>query len=129
MTTVTSDAQLYEEVFKVDSLSEPKYDRVDRLFCTSLDGRTKMELDINNELFPCSEGDELTVALATSLALDGSKEENPGWRDTPKAGTVEHTLADMFDYVCHGKTYKIMDAPAKKEEDKTEWDRIKGDTL
>lgn len=45
------------------------------------------------------------MALATSLALDGSKEEK-GWRDVT---TGEATMADMYDYVCHGKIYKFED--------------------
>ncbi|KAH8879455.1 RNA polymerase [Thozetella sp. PMI_491] len=102
-----SDAQLFEDSFKVERLSDPKYDFVDRIFCTSLDGLTKMDLDINNELFPCRVGDTIHIVLATSLALDGSKDDEKGWRDVAKAGTSEATLADMFDYVCHGKIYKF----------------------
>lgn len=45
------------------------------------------------------------MVLATSLALDGSKEEK-GWRDVT---TGEATMADMYDYVCHGKIYKFED--------------------
>ncbi len=105
--TFSSDAQLFEDSFKVDRLSDPKYDRVDRIFCTSLDRMTKMELDVNNELFPCRVGDTLHIILATSLALDGSKDDEKGWRDVAKAGNNEATLADMFEYVCHGKIYKF----------------------
>ena len=107
---LASDAQLFEESFKVEKLSDPKYDRVDRIFCTSLDGHTKMSLDINNELFPCRIGDTLHTVLATSLALDGSKDDEKGWRDVTKMGGNEATLADMFEYVCHGKIYKFDDA-------------------
>ena len=107
---LASDAQLFEESFKVESLSDPKYDRVDRIFCTSLDGHTKMSLDINNELFPCRVGETLHAVLATSLALDGSKDDEKGWRDVTKMGGNDATLADMFEYVCHGKIYKFEDA-------------------
>ncbi|KAK0636008.1 hypothetical protein B0T17DRAFT_612801 [Bombardia bombarda] len=42
---------------KVNKLNCKKYDRIDRLFCSSLDEKTTMSLDINNELFPCAVGD------------------------------------------------------------------------
>ena len=106
---MASDAQLFEEDFRINKLSDPKYDKVDRIYCTSADGLTSMDLDINKELFPCSIGDSLHIVIATSLALDGSKDDERGWRDTSKAGAAEATLADMFDYVMYGKIYKFED--------------------
>jgi DNA-directed RNA polymerase I, II, and III subunit RPABC3 len=46
----------------------------------------------------------MTVALALSLNLDGSKDDGKGWREIGKG---EQTLADEFDYVCHGKIYRF----------------------
>jgi len=106
-----SDAQLFEENFVITRLSDPKYDRVDRIYASSEpDKSIDISLDINKELFPCKIGDELTVALATSLSLDGSKDDERGWRDVAKAGSSDATLADDFDYVCYGKVYKFEDA-------------------
>ncbi|KAK1755967.1 hypothetical protein QBC47DRAFT_299955 [Echria macrotheca] len=109
MTAMASDAQVFEDDFRVNNLSDPKYDRVDRIYCTSTDGQTAMELDINKELFPCSIGDNLHVVIATSLSLDGSKDDDRGWRDVSKVGAGEATLADMFEYVTYGKVYKYDD--------------------
>ncbi|KAK1780109.1 UDP-glucose 4-epimerase [Copromyces sp. CBS 386.78] len=109
MSALTSDAQLFEDEFKVERISDPKYDRVDRLYCTSTDGQTSMQLDINKELFPVKVGEYLRIALATSLSLDGSKDDERGWRDAAKLGSVEQTLADSYEYVCHGKVYKFED--------------------
>lgn len=109
MASMASDAQLFEDSFRVNRLSDPKYDKCDRLYCTSTDEQTTMDLDINNELFPCSVGDTLHVVIATSLSLDGTKDDEKGWRDTSKAGAAEATLADMFDYVMYGKIYKFED--------------------
>jgi len=113
MSGIASDAQLFEDHFRVERLSEPKYDRVDRIYCKSIDGSINMSLDINKELFPCKVDDELHVALASSLHYDGHRDEEEtrqGWRDLAKAGSSESTLADMFDYVCYGKIYKFEDA-------------------
>ncbi|KAK2066793.1 hypothetical protein P8C59_000580 [Phyllachora maydis] len=110
MAAPTSDAQLFEDTFTIKSISDPpKYDRVDRIYCTSTDGQVTMNLDINKEIFPCRVGETLHVAIATTLAVDGSKDDAKGWRDVGKAGDGEATLADMFDYVCYGKIYKFED--------------------
>ena len=97
------DATLFEDNF----YDQSKYDRVARIECTSNDSQTKMTLDINIELFPCSIGESMHVVLATTLSLDGSKEDDKGWRDVGKGGEAATTLADLFDYVCHGKIYKF----------------------
>ena len=101
---------LFDEHFTVTSFDQSKYDRVARIGGTSGDSQTVMTLDINTELYPCSVGDNLHVVLANSLSLDGSKDDGKGWRDVSRNGPGgETTLADMFDYVCHGKIYKFED--------------------
>lgn len=101
------DAQLFEDNFTVTTYDQSKYDRVARISATSTDNQTQMQLDINIELFPVRVGSNLEVLLATSLSLDGSKdeEEEKGWRHV----RGESNLADMYDYVCHGKIYKFED--------------------
>lgn len=102
----TGDAQLFEDTFTVTDYDQSKYDRVARITANSTDNQTQMTLDINIELFPCLVGENLQVVLATTLALDGSRDpEDRGWRDL----RGESTLADMYDYVCHGKIYKFED--------------------
>ncbi|KAJ9155141.1 DNA-directed RNA polymerases I, II, and III subunit RPABC3 [Pleurostoma richardsiae] len=108
MAGVAGDSQLFEDTFSVTDVNQMKYDRVARLKATSTDAQTLMTLDINVELFPCAVGETLHVVLATSLALDGSRDDDKGWRDILRPG-AESTLADMFDYVCHGKIYKFED--------------------
>ncbi|GKU16451.1 dna-directed rna polymerase and iii subunit rpabc3 [Fusarium langsethiae] len=103
----SGDATLFEESFTVMEYDQSKYDRVARIHCTSADSQTIMSLDINIELFPCVRGDSLHVVLTTTLALDGSKEEEKGWRDVGKGGDAPATIADLYDYVCHGKIYKF----------------------
>ncbi|KAF4952653.1 hypothetical protein FGADI_6543 [Fusarium gaditjirri] len=101
------DATLFEESFTVTEYDQSKYDRVARISCTSSDSQTVMTLDINIELFPCAVSDTLHVVLATTLSLDGSKEDEKGWRDVGKGGDAPATAADLYDYVCHGKIYKF----------------------
>jgi DNA-directed RNA polymerase I, II, and III subunit RPABC3 len=105
MATAT-DSTLFEDAFTVTAYDHSKYDRVARISALSVDNSIAMTLDINIELYPLKIGDHFSMMLATTLNLDGSKEdENKGWRDVGN----ESTLADMFEYVCHGKIYKFED--------------------
>ncbi|KAK2054906.1 RNA polymerase Rpb8 [Colletotrichum caudatum] len=107
----SGDVTLFEESFTVTNYDQSKYDRVARISATSADNQTLVTLDVNIELFPISVSDSLHVVLATSLAHDGSKDDEKGWRDVTKGNQDrEPTLADMFDYVCYGKIYKFEDA-------------------
>ncbi|GAM34520.1 DNA-directed RNA polymerase I, II, and III subunit [Talaromyces pinophilus] len=103
-----SDAQLFEDTFTITSINSQKYDRVSRISCTSTDNLTTFTLDINTELYPCAVGESLSLALASTLSLDGKDEDaaagRGGWRDV---GMGEHTLANEYDYVCHGKVYRF----------------------
>ncbi|KAJ4368151.1 DNA-directed RNA polymerases I, II, and III subunit RPABC3 [Neocucurbitaria cava] len=104
-----ADAQVFEETFSITSINNEKYDRVSRIFGTSTDNQITMTLDINHELFPVQTGETLNMVLATTLSLDGtSKEQNETmWRSVGKHGVT--TLADMYDYVCYGKNYRMED--------------------
>ncbi|KAI0023008.1 DNA-directed RNA polymerases and 3 polypeptide [Xylariomycetidae sp. FL0641] len=106
MSNLAGDAQLFEDTFTVTEYDQSKYDRVARISGTSTDNQTTLKLDINIELFPVVEGETLNVVLATTLSLDGNRDdEDKGWKDV----RGESTLADMYDYVCHGKIYKFED--------------------
>ena len=83
-TTATGDAQLFEDSFTIIDIDDAKYDRVARLKANSVDDRTQMTLDFNTELFPLRTGEAITVVLATTLNLDGSKDDDKGWRDATK---------------------------------------------
>lgn len=46
------------------------------------------------------------MALASTLSLDGREDAGvkTGWRDV---GIGEQSLANDYDYVCHGKVYRF----------------------
>ncbi len=46
------------------------------------------------------------MALASTLSLDGKEDSGAktGWREV---GMGEQTLANDYDYVCHGKVYRF----------------------
>ncbi|EXJ76773.1 DNA-directed RNA polymerase I, II, and III subunit RPABC3 [Cladophialophora psammophila CBS 110553] len=100
-----SENVLFENSFKITELNDTKYDRVSRIKAYS-EGEQEilLTLDVNTELYPLNVDDRMTIALALSLNLDGSKDDGKGWREI---GRGEQTLADEFDYVCHGKIYRF----------------------
>ncbi|KAH6663113.1 UDP-glucose 4-epimerase Gal10 [Halenospora varia] len=103
----STDAQLFEDTFHIENIDSSKYDRVSRLAGRSTTGsEVSMTLDINSQIYPVAVNDTLRVVLASTLSLDGTKDDSKGWRDVG-AGEGETTLADLFDYVCHGKIYKF----------------------
>lgn len=100
-----SENILYEASFKVGAVNSAKYDRVSRI--EAINDQTSdvnVLLDVNTELYPIETDDRITIALALSLNLDGSKDDSKGWRNV---GRGEQTLADEYDYVCHGKIYRF----------------------
>ena len=99
-----SDSLLLDETFRLTSINSAKYDRVSRIFGTRDD--VSFHLDINHELFPCFEDDTVQLVLATTLSLDGRKDEESGWREAAD-GSGDGSLADGFDYVCYGKVYRF----------------------
>jgi DNA-directed RNA polymerase I, II, and III subunit RPABC3 len=99
-----SENILFESPFKISEINSAKYDRVSRIKATSHDNDVQLMLDVNTELYPVGVDDNVTVALSLSLNLDGSKDDSKGWRDV---GMGEQTLANEYDYVCHGKIYRF----------------------
>ncbi|KAL9049530.1 MAG: hypothetical protein Q9162_007176 [Coniocarpon cinnabarinum] len=102
---MSSDSQLYDDTFTVIGIESGKYERVSRLQTESLSRDTEMSLDINKELFDVEVGNELQVVLASTLNLDGTKDDSKGWKEFTRSG--EQSLADMYDYVCRGKIYRF----------------------
>ncbi|KAF9894691.1 DNA-directed RNA polymerases I, II, and III subunit RPABC3 [Aspergillus nanangensis] len=104
-----SDPLLFEDTFTITSVNSQKYDRVSRLSCTSSDNFTTFTLDVNSELYPCAVGESLSMAIASTLTLDGKEDgsNKVGWREV---GMGEQSLANDYDYVCHGKVYRFEEA-------------------
>ena len=98
------DANLFSDTFAVSSTDSLKYERVLRITAESETSEVSLTLDVNSELFPCAQQDRIQLLCTSTLALDGSKDDGKGWRDV---GHGEASLADDYDYVCHGKVYRI----------------------
>jgi DNA-directed RNA polymerase I, II, and III subunit RPABC3 len=101
---IMSENILFESPFTIIEINSAKYDRVSRIKAKSNDKETELMLDVNTELYPVNVEDNVTIALSLSLNLDGSKDDSKGWREV---GMGEQTLANEYDYVCHGKIYRF----------------------
>jgi DNA-directed RNA polymerase I, II, and III subunit RPABC3 len=66
-----------------------------------------MHLDVNTEVYPLAVGDKFTLAMAPTLNLDGTPDTG---YFTPGA---KKTLADKYEYIMHGKLYKISERDGK----------------
>ncbi|KAK9288520.1 hypothetical protein L1049_016979 [Liquidambar formosana] len=94
---------LIDGLFKVERLDPDgkKFDKVTRIEARSEALEMYMQLDVNTEIYPLQPGEKFAMALATTLNLDG----------TPDTGYFTQggrkSLADKYEYVMHGKLYKI----------------------
>jgi DNA-directed RNA polymerase I, II, and III subunit RPABC3 len=103
---MAQDATLWEDSFQILNLNfTEKYARVGRISGSSTDNLSNMSLDINTDLYPVAVGETVQMVLASTLSLDGSKDDEKGWRDVAKGEQM--TLADQYDYVCYGKVYRF----------------------
>nr|CAB3471300.1 unnamed protein product [Digitaria exilis] len=94
---------LFDDNFSVSRLDPDgkKFDKVTRI--EAHNEQMYMQLDIATEIYPMRVGDKFNMVLAPTLNLDGT----PDTGYYTQAG--RKTLADKFDYVMHGKLYKISE--------------------
>ncbi|KAK9102483.1 hypothetical protein Sjap_019737 [Stephania japonica] len=96
---------LFEDIFKVNhiDLDGKKFDKVSRIVAQSEQFDMYMKLDVNTEIYPLRVDEKFTMVLAPTLNLDG----------TPDTGFYTQgprkSLADKFEYVMHGKLYKLSE--------------------
>jgi DNA-directed RNA polymerase I, II, and III subunit RPABC3 len=111
---MSSDSQLFLSTFTLDTSpsaletqKKARYDRVTRYTALSTDsGSVKLILDVNTDLYTLPPDTHFEVLLASTLNLDGSKDEGKsgGWREKQQG---ESDLSDGWEYVCYGKVYKF----------------------
>lgn len=96
---------LFEDIFRVENLDPDgkKFDKVSRIEARSDQFEMYMQLDVNTDIYPMHVGEKFMMVLAPTLNLDG----------TPDTGYYTQggrkSLADKFEYVMHGKLYRISE--------------------
>ncbi|XP_006665034.1 DNA-directed RNA polymerases II, IV and V subunit 8B-like [Oryza brachyantha] len=96
---------LFEDIFTVTRLDPDgkKFDRVSRIEARNEQLNVYMQLDVATDVYPMHPGDKFTMVLVPTLNLDGT----PDTGFFTQAG--RKTLADKYEYVMHGKLYKISE--------------------
>ncbi|KAI5073607.1 hypothetical protein GOP47_0011620 [Adiantum capillus-veneris] len=96
---------LFEDIFTIVAMDPDgkKFDKVSRIEARSEQFDMHMLLDVNTEIYPLQVDDKFTMALSSTLSLDG----------TPDDATFDQSgrksLADKYEYVMYGKLYKFSD--------------------
>ncbi|XP_034906535.1 DNA-directed RNA polymerases II, IV and V subunit 8B isoform X2 [Populus alba] len=78
-----------------------KYDKVSRIVARSEKGDLYMVLDVHTEIYPIEEKSRYLVLLTGTLNTDGTPV------DPRNAQGKQPSKEDKFEYVTHGKLYKI----------------------
>mmetsp|Transcript_2799 Transcript_2799/g.2797 ORF Transcript_2799/g.2797 Transcript_2799/m.2797 type:complete len:159 (+) Transcript_2799:71-547(+) len=94
---------LFEDIFEVKQLNPDgkKFERVNRIHCRGTTYDVDLVVDVNAELFSIKSGERVTVALANTLALDGTPDDG---QYNPFPGP---SLLDSYDYAMHGRIFAI----------------------
>eukprot|EP00899_Mesostigma_viride_P015092 jgi/Mesvir1/23584/Mv18275-RA.1 len=96
---------LFEDYFNVldKDPDGKKFDKVSRLKCRSEYYEMELLLDVNTSIYPVEVGDKFSLALSSTLRLDGAPDE----RVYDQSGNP--SLADKYEYVMYGKLFKYQD--------------------
>ncbi|KAG0555877.1 hypothetical protein KC19_11G010100 [Ceratodon purpureus] len=110
-----ADTVLFEDIFSITQLDPDgkKFDKVSRIVAHSEQFDMDVLLDVNIDIYPMHVGEKFTLALASTLSLDGTLDDGTFDQSRRKS------LADKYEYVMYGKVYKYTDldtkGPAKVE--------------
>lgn len=104
---------LFEDIFNVKDIDPDgkMFDRVSRLHCESESFKMDLILDVNTWVYPIELGDKFRLVLAVTLREDGYPDSGEY-----NVAEVEGSRADSFEYVMHGKIYRIEGEEASKRE-------------
>jgi len=100
-------ATRFEDIFEVIDRDPDgkKFDRVSRYKCRS-EFDAELTIDVNVDVYPLSVGQRFSLALAPTLSLDGTPEDDA----FDQSG--KPSLADGYEYVTYGKCYKKVEENA-----------------
>jgi len=106
---------VFDDIFTIDAIDKEgkKYDRVSRLMATSRNYNMELTLDYNTELFPLQVGQNVVLALASSLSRDpAASQDATGEEDRDRDvwrpdGKGRRGVEDEYDYVMYGRVYRF----------------------
>ena len=101
---------LFEDTFEVTAVNPDgkKFDRVTRIVCRGENYDMALTLDYNSQIYRLPLSCKFLLVLARTLNLDGSLDVNEYSQDGLPS------LMDNYEYVMHGKVFKVTQ-PAVKD--------------
>merc|ERR1719235_733030 len=82
------------------------FDKISRFSCHNILAEIELEIDINTELCPLHVGEQIQLSLTSSLGLR-NKLSNEIY--SPKYFKNEALGLQNYEYIMHGKIYKVRD--------------------
>jgi len=105
----TAGASLFEDIFEINALNPDgtkKFESVNRIQASGTTFECELLLDINCQIYSLTDGEKITLVLASTLSLDGSPDDHHCYTpNTPNDDKL--TLADGYEYVMHGRVFEI----------------------
>ncbi|WWC72012.1 uncharacterized protein I206_105971 [Kwoniella pini CBS 10737] len=116
---------IFEDRFTVETVDKDgkKFDRVSRITAPSHNLQMSLTLDLANELYPLTEGEVFTLAIARTLipeefSNDNNDDDGISSDNGEKSKKIKRELwrsenmglGEDYDYVMFGKIYKFDDS-------------------
>jgi len=101
---------LFEDTFEVTAVNPDgkKFDKVTRLVCRGHNYEMDLVLDYNSDIYRLPLGQKFFLLLSRTLNLDGTPDLNEYNQDGGPS------LMDHYEYVMHGKVFKIQQSSKQK---------------
>lgn len=101
---------LFEDIFDIRQLNPEgkRFEKVTRIVCKGVSYEMDLTLDVNSEVYPMKQGEKFTLALASTLDLDGKPD------DGLYNQTGEPTLLDRYEYGMYGKVFRYEHEGAQR---------------
>mmetsp|Transcript_11299 Transcript_11299/g.15641 ORF Transcript_11299/g.15641 Transcript_11299/m.15641 type:complete len:144 (+) Transcript_11299:98-529(+) len=96
-------AVLFEDLFEIKEIDKEKFEKVSRISGISENYEMELILDVNTDIYPLDLGQKFSLALASTLNLDGTPDD--GVYDP----IAKPSLADNYQYVMYGKVFKYSE--------------------
>ncbi|XP_073286066.1 DNA-directed RNA polymerases II, IV and V subunit 8B-like [Primulina huaijiensis] len=101
----------FDEIIRVHKVdNQVVYDKVSRIIARSEVEEFYLELDVNKEIYPMLPGEKYRMVITNTPLMDGSAVTCYFPEGKQKS------LADKFEYVMHGLSYKMSEVQVKTDD-------------
>jgi DNA-directed RNA polymerase I, II, and III subunit RPABC3 len=105
---------IFEDSFVVGSIDNSRFERAGRVTMMSKTMSNKLEIDINNIIYPVKPDETFQVALTDNVSPPENRKNLKNAHDHD-ARILGASIMDQYEYVMYGKVYKKTDSKPAKE--------------